>query len=167
MFQLLTFLILLGLGFWVGGQRNARHLQRLDARERNLQTLPTTNGLIIPGMVLTEPTLVHGGVVISVDYFKRIGAIVGAIFGGRLYAYESLMERGRREALLRMREAAKAAVRTRSSMYGLKPPESPTEPGTNKSPVLRCWPTALRFEAPNLPAFRAERVLARESLASL
>ena len=108
MFQLLTFLILLGLGFWVGGQRNARHLQRLDARERDLQTLPTTNGRIIPGMVLTEPTLVHGGVVISVDYFKRIGAIVGAIFGGRLYAYESLMERGRREALLRMREAAKA-----------------------------------------------------------
>ena len=39
-------------------------------------------------------------------YFKRIGAMVGTILGGRLYAYESLMERGRREAVLRMQEAA-------------------------------------------------------------
>ena len=108
MFQLLTFLTLLGLGFWVGGHRNARHLERLDARERDLRTLPTTNGRIIPGAVLTQPTLVHGGVVISVDYFKRIAASIASIFGGRLYAYESLMERGRREAVIRMRDAAKA-----------------------------------------------------------
>ena len=108
MIQLLTFLILLGLGFWIGGQRNSRHLERLEAREQRLRTLPTTNGRIIPGAVLIQPTLVHGGVVISVDYFKRIGAIISTIFGDRLYAYESLMERGRREAVLRMQEAAQA-----------------------------------------------------------
>jgi len=106
--QLLTFLILLGLGYVVGGRRNAKHLQRLDVRERNLQSLTTTNGRIIPGATLTQPTLVRGGVVISVDYFKRIAAGIRTIFGGRLRAYESLMERGRREAILRMREAAKA-----------------------------------------------------------
>ena len=83
-------------------------MERLEAREQALKTLPTTNGRLIPGAVLTQPTLVHGCVVISVDYFKRIGAIVSAIFGGRLYAYESLMERGRREAVIRMQEAAQA-----------------------------------------------------------
>ena len=106
--QILIFLTLLGLGYMVGGRRNARHLKRLAEREKDLQTLPTTNGRLVPGATLVKPTLVHGGVVISVDYFKRLGAMIRTIFGGRLYSYESLMERGRREAVLRMKEAAKA-----------------------------------------------------------
>lgn len=48
--------------------------------------------------------LVSGSVVISVDYFKRFLAWLRNIFGGRVGAYEPLLDRARREALLRMRE---------------------------------------------------------------
>ena len=40
---------------------------------------------------------------VSVDYFKRFLAGLRMIFGGRVSSYESLLDRARREALLRMR----------------------------------------------------------------
>jgi uncharacterized protein YbjQ (UPF0145 family) len=45
-------------------------------------------------------------VVVSIDYFKRLLAILRNIFGGRVSAYESLVDRARREAILRMKESA-------------------------------------------------------------
>jgi uncharacterized protein YbjQ (UPF0145 family) len=44
--------------------------------------------------------------VISVDYFKRLLAGLRNIFGGRVKSYESLIDRARREALLRMKAMA-------------------------------------------------------------
>jgi uncharacterized protein YbjQ (UPF0145 family) len=38
--------------------------------------------------------------------FKRFSAKIHSFFGGRLSVYESLLDRARREALLRMRERA-------------------------------------------------------------
>ena len=52
--------------------------------------------------------LVRGNVVISVDYFKRFVAYLRMIFGGRVHTYESLIDRARREAILRMQERARA-----------------------------------------------------------
>jgi uncharacterized protein YbjQ (UPF0145 family) len=46
-------------------------------------------------------------VVISVDYFKTIAAALRNVFGGRVGAYESLLDRARREATIRMQEEAK------------------------------------------------------------
>ena len=51
-------------------------------------------------------TLVSGSAVISIDYFKRLLASLRNIFGGTIKSYESLLDRARREALLRMRESA-------------------------------------------------------------
>ena len=45
---------------------------------------------------------------ISVDYFKRFLAGLRALFGGRIKSYETLMDRARREALLRLKELADA-----------------------------------------------------------
>lgn len=53
--------------------------------------------------------LVVGSVVIAEDYFKRIAASLKSLVGGRLTAYESLMDRGRREAIIRMKQAAREA----------------------------------------------------------
>jgi uncharacterized protein YbjQ (UPF0145 family) len=50
-----------------------------------------------------------GSVVIAEDYFKRIAASLRSLVGGRLTAYESLMDRGRREAIIRMKQAAREA----------------------------------------------------------
>ena len=50
--------------------------------------------------------LVTGEVVISGDYFKNFVAGLKNLFGGRLTSFESVLDRGRREAILRMREKA-------------------------------------------------------------
>ena len=44
----------------------------------------------------------------SLDYFKRFLAGIRAIFGGRIKSYEPLLDRARREAILRMKEEALA-----------------------------------------------------------
>ena len=43
--------------------------------------------------------------VISVDYFKRFLMNFRRIFGGEIKSYSPLLDRGRREALLRMKES--------------------------------------------------------------
>lgn len=50
--------------------------------------------------------MVSGSVVISIDYFKRLLGNLRNLFGGRVKAYESLLDRARREAILRMKEDA-------------------------------------------------------------
>ena len=47
--------------------------------------------------------LVSGSVVISIDYFKRFLSSLQFLIGGNVTAYESLLDRGRREAILRMK----------------------------------------------------------------
>ena len=54
----------------------------------------------------SEVFLVDAGVVLGCDYFKAFVASLKNLFGGNVSAYESVMDRGRREALLRMREKA-------------------------------------------------------------
>jgi uncharacterized protein YbjQ (UPF0145 family) len=54
--------------------------------------------------------LVYGSAVISVDYFKRLLAGLRNIFGGTVKSYESLIDRARREAMLRMKEMAQGAT---------------------------------------------------------
>ncbi len=49
---------------------------------------------------------VSGEAVIAGDYFKNFIAAIKNFFGGRLTPFESIMDRARREALLRMREKA-------------------------------------------------------------
>ena len=51
--------------------------------------------------------LVTGSVVISSDYFKQFVAGLRTLIGGRLSSYESLLDRARREATLRMKQEAK------------------------------------------------------------
>ena len=50
--------------------------------------------------------LVAGNVVVSIDYFKQVAAGLRSLIGGRVSAYETLLERARREAILRMKEDA-------------------------------------------------------------
>ena len=53
--------------------------------------------------------LVTGEVVVGVGFFKSFVAELKKFFGGRLNSIESVMDRGRREAILRMREKALGA----------------------------------------------------------
>lgn len=45
-------------------------------------------------------------VVLSHDYFKWVWAQIHNFFGGRLITYESLLDRARREAIVRLKQQA-------------------------------------------------------------
>jgi uncharacterized protein YbjQ (UPF0145 family) len=51
---------------------------------------------------------VTGSVVVSTDYFKSLCASLRNLVGGRVRSFETLLERGRREALLRLLDQAHA-----------------------------------------------------------
>ena len=107
MANLVTFLILLVLGYLFGQLAERRHFKSIIERERNLKHILCFNERTLPESTsVPEVRLVAGNVVISIDYFKRIVAGLNNIFGGRVRAYESLIERARREAILRMKAEA-------------------------------------------------------------
>lgn len=52
--------------------------------------------------------LVMGSVTIAEDGFKTLLAVIRKFFGGNIGSYEALLDRARREAILRMKAKAKA-----------------------------------------------------------
>ena len=100
-------LALLVVTYFTGSAIERRHYASIRERELRWRSLPAvTFRSIPPSWNVTDCTLVTGGVVISVDYFKRFLAGLRMIFGGRIKAYETLLDRARREALLRLKEDA-------------------------------------------------------------
>jgi|GEM_PF-285002 len=99
----LPFLLL----FAIGKTIERRHLRSLMEREVKLQhILVSAQRHPLPQFAGQPFCLVSGSVVISSDYFKTFFAALKGIVGGRLKGYETMLERGRREAILRMKEQA-------------------------------------------------------------
>ena len=100
---------LLGFAYFVGSWIERRHYAQIRRREAEARTFPATTFRRIPaGWETLDSALVTANVVISVDYFKRFLAGLRALFGGRIKSYETMMDRARREALLRLKELADA-----------------------------------------------------------
>ena len=105
--QVLFVVLLLMLGYGFGRFAEHRHYRSILRREDELGDLIIVCSKTLPEAVGAPGThLVMGNVVVSVDYFKRFIAHLRMIFGGRVHTYESLLDRGRREALLRMQAEA-------------------------------------------------------------
>ena len=105
--QLLLPICLLVVAFVVGSQREQNHFRKLKEREYKTRTFPTlTFRQAPPSWTIESSDLVMGSVVISLDYFKRFLAGLRSLVGGRVGSYESLLDRARRESLLRMKEVA-------------------------------------------------------------
>ena len=107
MVELITLVVLTTLGYVFGRAAERKHFASILKREAQLKDLLVFNERQVPPGDWQHGVLVEGNVVISLDYFKRLVSTLKALFGGRLTAYESLLERARREALLRMKEQAK------------------------------------------------------------
>ena len=106
-FQLGVPLLLLVLGYFAGSMAEQSHYKSIRVRELRLRRLPTTNLRRPPAHWRVEnAALVAGSTVVSVDYFKRFLAQLRGFIGGRVRSYESLLDRARREAVLRMKEEA-------------------------------------------------------------
>lgn len=114
-FEQLNFLVNFGLpllvlviAYLIGSAIERRHFREIRSREEELHGFPVVSFDTMPAdWNASSATLVTGSIVISLDYFKRVIAGLRGLVGGRIKTYEPLLERARREALLRMSESAR------------------------------------------------------------
>ncbi|MEN8232938.1 MAG: heavy metal-binding domain-containing protein [Thermodesulfobacteriota bacterium] len=109
--DLIIFIILVSLGYFFGRSAEKKHYKSILDREKKWLQQPTTSSRYIleDGREIKQSYLATGNVVVSVDYFKRILAALRNFFGGSVQSYETLVDRARREAVLRMKESCPEA----------------------------------------------------------
>ncbi len=104
---IITVVALTLIGLIIGTWLEKSHYRSIRQREHQYKHILLFNEKVPPPEFAGHPVrLVTGSVVISSDYFKTLAAGLKGIFGGRLTTYESLLDRARREAILRMKEEA-------------------------------------------------------------
>ncbi len=108
MIDLAIFAALVVIGYVVGRILEARHYRSIREREQAYGNIMMFASRFPPTLDPLRQDLVAGSVVVSADYFKVVVARLQGIVGGRLKTYESLLDRARREAILRMKEEARA-----------------------------------------------------------
>lgn len=101
-------LIILGIGAVAGGINERRHYRSIARRERELMRIPAISDRHMPdlGREVEAVAFVCGSMVVSVDYFKRFMGWMRGLVGGEVRSFETLIDRARREAVLRMKELA-------------------------------------------------------------
>jgi uncharacterized protein YbjQ (UPF0145 family) len=101
--------LLLMSAYFIGTLIEKNHFRNIRRREAEYQSMPVVTFDTMPEeWDAGESTLVTGSIVVSLDYFKRVIAGLRGIVGGRVKTYEPLLDRARREAVLRMIEDARA-----------------------------------------------------------
>lgn len=96
------------VGYFAGALAERKHFASLRKRELSSRSMVVCNFAPQGQGKVQASTLVTGSVVVSLDYFKRVLAGLRLIFGGRVKSFETLLDRARREAILRMKEQALA-----------------------------------------------------------
>jgi len=101
------FVTLFAFGYFAGRINEGRHFASLRQREKTLAGVLIFSNRFPPVTAAQLDTrLVSGSVVISDDYGKDVMSGLYSLFGVRVRSYESLIERARREAVLRMKREA-------------------------------------------------------------
>jgi uncharacterized protein YbjQ (UPF0145 family) len=102
-------LLVLMAAYLIGSRIEKNHFVNIREREDDLHGFPVVSFDTMPDdWKVSSSDMVAGSIVISLDYFKRVIAGLRGLIGGRIKTYEPLLERARREALLRMTESARA-----------------------------------------------------------
>jgi len=106
--ELGTPLLLLVIGYLTGTIAESTHYKSIRTREAQLRSMPAISFKRPPThWTVAQTEMVTGSTVVSIDYFKRFLAGLRNFVGGRVKSYETLLDRARREALLRMKEQAR------------------------------------------------------------
>jgi uncharacterized protein YbjQ (UPF0145 family) len=102
-------LLLVAAGGAAGRVAERRHERRLDEREAALAHVTLSDlRRPAPGQHAPGGRLVVGHVVIGCDLGKQVAAQLRGIVGGEVRSLDRVMDRARREALVRLREEADA-----------------------------------------------------------
>lgn len=110
--DIINLISLLALTYFIGSVIEKKHFEKIKKREISLIKKPVItldNKIYNQYKPIKRVRLVTGEVVLSGDFFKTYVASLKNFFGGRLTTFESILDRARREAILRMRESAKDA----------------------------------------------------------
>lgn len=104
--QLVILFILICLGYFFGKRAESNHYKSITARESQFHHFPCTTSKypLNRDVEIAKSEMLTGSVVISVDYFKRVVAALRKFVGGNVVSYETLLDRARREATLRVLE---------------------------------------------------------------
>jgi uncharacterized protein YbjQ (UPF0145 family) len=106
--ELVVFAVLLAIGVFAGRANERKHYRELAQAEEALRDIVVSSGRATSeGSAFGRGTLVVGSVVIGEDFFKRVAAGLKSLVGGNIRSYETLLERGRREAIVRMKQEAR------------------------------------------------------------
>lgn len=103
-FKVLIFVVLFCIGWGFGRHIEQKHFKELEAQEKRLAHIRIDNNRFKTTEHFGQ--LISSNVVISHDYFKYVIANIQNFFGGRLTSYESIVDRARREAVVRLKQEA-------------------------------------------------------------
>ncbi len=108
MVDLTIILLLVTVGYISGTLVEKRHYRALAKAEEELSSIPVITASWKNTVKDSETGMLLGGsVVLGSDHFKTLAAALINIVGGRVTVYESLLDRGRREAIIRMKQNAR------------------------------------------------------------
>lgn len=117
-FDWLMSIFLFVIGWYFGMRAERRHLSRLAHDEQKYRHISVSSERFYEPSGVSESMLVIGSVVIAQDYFKVVAARLLSFFGKNLTVYESLLDRARREAVVRAK--SQAAASEFHALYGLR-----------------------------------------------
>lgn len=139
--------ILLVLGYTVGSWRERSHFRSLVEREADYGNIGIANLRTVsePSSV-EQATMITADCVIASDYFKSFAATLRKLLGGDIRSYETLMERARRETILRLLEQARELGATEVWNVRMATSNIASTPGTVSVEVL-AYATAIRRAA--------------------
>lgn len=109
MLDLIIFVVFIFFIGSIGSIIEKSHYKKIKEREINTFRLPVLSfdkNSVNNGKKIEKVELVCGSVVLAADNFKAFLYGLKNIFGGRITPYEAVLDRARREAILRMKEKA-------------------------------------------------------------
>lgn len=117
-FILILTIILIGYLFWKRAEK--KHYDSILVREEQYKNIIILNDTDIQRekLFVQKGMFVSDGVAIALDAFKNFLAGIVSILWGRVRSYESLMDRARREAILRLK--AKASLQGYNALVNLR-----------------------------------------------
>ncbi|MDD2907150.1 MAG: heavy metal-binding domain-containing protein [Candidatus Gracilibacteria bacterium] len=107
MLDLIILISLLGLGYFFGHKAEQNHYKRIIAKEKELIDIVVLTKTDVKNLGAETGEIVSGTIVVSIDYFKKFIASFVQFFGGRVKSYESLLDRARRDTLVKIKQQAK------------------------------------------------------------
>ena len=107
MFELALGAVLLAVGYFVGSAREQKHFESIKLREKEFLHMPVRPDKILDAAKVEKVELVTASVVIAGDYFKTVASSLKSMIGGAMNSQETLLDRARREAILRLKEKTK------------------------------------------------------------